>query len=280
MDFKGKTKEDVHRMMKDSFDDLAKQLEEGKSDELIKFMEVMSRFHHYSFNNQLMILIQRPDAVKVAGYKKWNEMNRNVKKGSHAIKIWAPVFGGRYHVHEENPQTGEVIDEDRRFLTGFTIVNVFDMADTEGDDLPDVRRPIGDASRYYNILEEFVKSKEIKIEYEDMGDVRFVPAGTSSKGTITMNTSLSDASKFSVLVHEMTHEMMHWDKELSLSRDQKELEAEASAFIVSKFAGLESNQSHSDYIKIYNGDRSALEQSMSRIFIASRQIIKGLETIK
>lgn len=277
IDFKGKTKEDVHRRMKSSFDDLAKQLEEGKSDELIRFMEIMSRFHHYSYFNQFMIMIQRPDAVQVAGMRKWNEMNRKVKKGSHAIKIWAPVFGGKYHIHEENQETGETIDEDRQFLTGFRIVNVFDMADTEGDELPDVRRPTGDASRYFDLLVDYIRSKEIKIEYKDLGDVRFVPAGESRHGTIILNSSLDNASKFSVLCHEMTHESMHWDENLPLTKDCKELEAEAVAFIVSKYAGLESNQSHSDYIKLYHGDRDALEQSMSRIFIAARAIMIGLE---
>ena len=277
MDLKGKTKEDIHTIMKSSLDDLANQLEEGKSDELVRFMEIMSRFHHYSYFNQLMILIQRPDAAKVSGLRNWNKLGRKVKKGSRAIKIWAPVFGGKYHYHSEDKKTGEVIDEDRRFLTGFKIVNVFDIADTEGDELPDVRRPIGDAGAYYNHLKDFASTKSIKIEFEDLGDVRFSPGGMSTKGTVIINSELDDSSKFSVLAHEIAHEMIHWDTELKLSRDQKELEAEAVSFIASRYAGLDSNQSHSDYIKIYRGDREALEQSMSRIFIASKEILKGLE---
>jgi hypothetical protein len=130
---------------------------------------------------------------------------------------------------------------------------------------------------YYGMLVNFASSKEINIEYEDLGDLRFKPAGLSTKGTVIINSRLDHAGKFSVLAHEIAHEMIHWDKDLPLSRDQKELEAEAVAFIACDYAGLESNQSHSDYIKIYNGDKDALQESMGRIFVACREMLKGLE---
>ena len=95
-------------------------------------LKVASKFHRYSFNNHLMIFLQRPDTTVVAGFKRWKSLGRFVKKGEKGIAIFAPC---RYKTKVEDESGDEqVIDS----IRGFRVVHVFDISQTEGDDLPDL----------------------------------------------------------------------------------------------------------------------------------------------
>ena len=72
------------------------QLEQGiaellESGDWQRYLKVQSQFHNYSFNNVMLILSQFPEASRVAGYQRWQELGRQVKKGSKSIKILAPL---------------------------------------------------------------------------------------------------------------------------------------------------------------------------------------------
>ena len=103
-------------------------------------LELQCRFHRYSFNNALLIGVQDPEATRVAGFATWRMLGRSVRKGERAIWILAPVHGRR--VPEDD-------GEERRPIVGFRRVAVFDVAQTDGDDLPVIcsnprgRRPVG-----------------------------------------------------------------------------------------------------------------------------------------
>src|SRR4051794_5880078 len=108
----------------------ARQLEEAvravlSEDGFHKWSEVRRSFRDYSWANQFMIATQKPDATRVAGYKSWQKLGRQVRKGEHAIRIWAPRFA-----------KVETEDGNERRLTGFALVPVFDLGQTEGDELP------------------------------------------------------------------------------------------------------------------------------------------------
>src|SRR5579862_367444 len=118
-----------------------------QSDEWRRWLDVASRFHTYSLNNQLLIMCQWPDATKVAGYKTWQSLRRQVRKGERGIRILAPMGGpcrscsGSGHDPTDRSLTcGRCLGGGR--WQSFTVVSVFDIAQTDGDPLPDVEWPI------------------------------------------------------------------------------------------------------------------------------------------
>src|SRR3990170_4838987 len=84
-------REEATKLADQSLAQLASAFEQGRSDTLIRYLETLSRFHHYSFGNCILIAIQRPDATHVAGFQRWKELGRYVKQGEHGIAILAPM---------------------------------------------------------------------------------------------------------------------------------------------------------------------------------------------
>src|SRR5262245_21701412 len=111
---------------------LAQALEQGKSEALVRYLDMMATFHRYSFRNCLLIAIQKPDATLVAGFNKWKELGRWVKKGEKGITIFAPLVYGRKKPQDEPQEVADVDDEKVRLLRGFKAVHVFDVGQTEG----------------------------------------------------------------------------------------------------------------------------------------------------
>lgn len=118
--------------------ELTAQLEEGiekfvSSEEFLTYLKVMSKFHHYSFNNSILIALQRPDATHIAGFSSWKtKFHRNVKKGEKGIKILSPYT---YTIKEIDPETKEEIEHQK---LGFKIAYVYDVSQTEGKELPTI----------------------------------------------------------------------------------------------------------------------------------------------
>jgi hypothetical protein len=116
---------------------LIEQLEAGHSEALTAYLNAMSRFHNYSFGNILEIARQRPDATRVAGFWKWKELGRSVKKGEKGIRILAPIIGVRGKKDEEAEK--DLTRQNVPILVGFRAAYVFDVSQTEGVDLPELR---------------------------------------------------------------------------------------------------------------------------------------------
>jgi len=258
---KGKT-QSTQELVKSSVDVLVKALESGHSEVLSSYLRAMAKFHYYSFNNILLIAMQRPRATKVAGLRTWNELGRRVRRGEKGIMILAPLIGkDRKH---PNTGTGEAHAEpsaepDRRLL-GFRAVYVFDVAQTEGKELPEPTTVKGDVGDKLEKLIAFTKERGIRLEYSDS----IAPArGMSYVGLIRLLPSMGHAEEFSTLVHELAHEMIHKaERRTLITKTVKETEAEAVAFIVSHAIGLETGTASSDYIQLYHGDAKLLAESL------------------
>src|SRR5438067_3511253 len=67
-----------------------------------RWVRVRASFHHYSLTNTLLIAQQRPDATRVAGFRAWLKLGRCVRKGEHAIRIWAPMPNRRKTTNNED----------------------------------------------------------------------------------------------------------------------------------------------------------------------------------
>lgn len=254
---------EANKIVEEQLEKLAEALKEGKSEAMKKYLSVMSRFHHYSLRNQILIISQREDASFVAGFKSWKKLGRWVKKGQKGIVIIAPL-----------PFTRELGSDCEEPEITFRARYVFDVSQTEGDEMPEPPRVAGEPGEQLEKLKTFAESKKISLEYaDDLGGAE----GVSKGGAIVIRAGLKKAAEFAVLAHEIAHELLHHrEGALKDSKQVLETEAESVAFVVSEAIGLECGTACSDYIKLYRGDTETLAQSLARIQKASAEILDSL----
>ena len=231
------TADALTKITTDALDTLAALLDKGHSDQLTALLKSMSRFHKYSWHNVSLITSQRPTATRVAGFQTWRTMGRFVRKGEKGIAILAPIVGRR---------EAESASDNARTVVGFRAAYVFDVAQTEGEPLPAPSEPSGDPGPTTASLKIAIRKQSIALEYVD--DLAGA-LGTSSGGRIQVLNGLSPAMELTTLVHEYAHELLHRpDNDRPASRDTRELEAEAVAFVVGVAVGLNTSDSSRDYV--------------------------------
>jgi hypothetical protein len=248
-------------IIKQAVDYLIEQVRAGKSDTLTAYLAAMARFHNYSFGNILAIARQKPTATRVAGYGTWRELGRFVKRGERGIQILAPMIGFR---RREDATEQEQQAKHQRVLIGFRAVYVFDVSQTEGEDLPEFDRTItGEADGYRDRLINFLAQQNIALEFNE----RIAPAlGVSYGGKIALLPGQSKAEEFVTLVHETAHELLHRAERRTFTTPTvRETEAEAVAFVVGQAIGLEMGKASSDYIQMYDGNTNLLAESLEFI---------------
>ncbi len=251
-----------------SLDDLIAALEQGKSERLLEHLAFQARFHQYSFGNCLLIAIQKPEATCVAGFSRWKQLGRFVKKGEKGILILAPMVGRKNSADQSDE------GESDRNVFGFRAVYVFDVTQTEGQDLPQFAQIAGEPGERLSRLKEYVTERGIDLRYEEsLGGAE----GVSQGGKIALRLGLSPAEEFAVLVHELAHELLHrTERRKETTRRVRELEAEAVSYVVSRAAGLEGLARSNDYIQLYAGDKQLLLASLSHIQRVASEIISAL----
>jgi len=252
---------------------LIEQLEAGHSDALTAYLDAMSRFHNYSFGNILEIARQRPDATRVAGLYAWNQLGRKVMKGQKGIRILAPIIGIKRKQDEEAAK--DPAYPNTRVLVGFRNAYVFDVAQTEGAELPSMREMSGTVGENRDRLVLFIKHQGIELVFSE----KIAPAlGISYGGRIGILPGQSEAEEFSTLVHELAHEMLHKaERRTTTTKVVKETEAEAIAFVIGKAVGLETGSASADYIHLYHGNASLLAESLEVIQQTSAVILAALQ---
>ncbi len=244
--------DDLKKLTTESLTQLAALLEQGHSERLMSLLKTMARFHRYSLHNVCLILAQRPAATRVAGFHAWRTLGRFVRKGEKGIAILAPIVSRR----------SQETDEDKsRPVVGFRPAYVFDVEQTDGAPLPHLAEAAGDPGHHTAELKRVIAADGIAVEYaDDLGGA----LGVSCGGRIRVLTGLSRASEFEVLTHEYAHELLHRGTDRPDSRDTRELEAEAVAFVVGQAVGLEVAEAARDYIQLYRGDSTALAGALER----------------
>jgi hypothetical protein len=255
------TADALKKITTDALDKLAALLDEGHSDQLTALLKTMARFHKYSWHNVCLIASQSPAATRVAGFQTWRTMNRFVRKGEKGIAILAPIVGRR---------EAEADGDNARTVRGFRAAYVFDVAQTDGEPLPEPGEASGDPGGKTAALKGAILERGISLESVDDLDGAL---GTSSGGCIRVLNGLSPATEFTTLVHEYAHELLHRADDRPASRDTRELEAEAVAFVVGGAVGLNTADASRDYIHLYRGDREALSGSLDRVQRAASVIL-------
>ncbi len=256
---------------------LIKQLEAGQSEGLTAYLAAMGKFHNYSLGNILEIARQKPDATRVAGLYAWNQLGRKVKKGEKGIRILAPMIGFRRKKDDEAKAGSDPAAINAPVLVGFRPVYVFDVNQTEGAELPDLKERVkGEAGKYRERLIDFTIAQGITLEFKES----IAPAlGMSYGGKIAIFPGQAPAEEFSTLVHELAHEMLHkTERRTTTTKTVRETEAEAIAFVVSQTIGLDPGRASADYIHLYHGNAALLAESLEVIQKTSALILSAIET--
>jgi len=268
----------ARNLAEDAFNRLVAELDQGKSEAFKNYLAAMGRFHRYSWGNVGLIAYQRPTATHVAGIHTWNRLGRIINEGEKGIMILAPIIKKEKELPRTPTRAGESLvkqekDAERRPV-GFRTAFVFDLAQTQGKPLPEFARTSGDPSQFAAKLRSLVAKEGISLEY----DKSIAPAmGVSSGGKIRLVPGMQPAEEFSVLAHELAHEMLHHSKaEARLPKTVVEMQAEAVAYVACRGVGLETNSAAADYIHLYNGDKKTLAASLSVIQETSSKILDQL----
>ena len=267
------------RLIDRTLEKLGHQLEKGYSDEMQKYLRAMAHFHTYSLNNVFLIMSQKPNATRVAGFRTWVRLGRYVRKGEKAIRIFAPVTHKRKkpdEVVEEGKQEDDAENQDRRedTVTVFRSVCVFDVSQTQGVELPEPSKASGAASQTLPALEQSIRDQGITLRYGDTGSA----LGLSTKNKIIIRPGMTQAETFATLAHEYAHALLHHGPdEKGKAKTIKELEADAVACIVSEHFGISSVQASADYIKMWDGNKDKLFTRLERIRDCASTIIEAVE---
>lgn len=251
--------------------ELLERLEQGvkatfESENYKEWLSVLSKFHNYSYSNTFLIFMQNAEATQVAGYRTWESLGRNVKKGEKAIQILAPAT--RKEVDEK---TGE----EHRVLSGFFYVNVFDISQTEGEDLPEIAQKLTTDSKkdYLTKLEAIAKTEGLSVEYTD--DMRGNGSYSNMAKRIRIKNGLAPDHQFKTFVHELAHHYTHSSlDEYSVG----EVVAESVAYVVSAHLGLDTSDFSFGYVAgwSHTQDTTVLKKVAGVIQKTANKLIQAL----
>jgi hypothetical protein len=246
------------------------------SDDWRRMLEVASRFHDYSPNNVLLILTQRPEATRVAGYRTWQRVGRQVRRGARGIAILAPIVTRRRPVDDSDDADHPEL---ARILRGFRIAHVFDISDTDGDPIDDVRPVVveGDAPAGLWVgLAAQIGAAGFTLERADCGTAN--GRTDFSARTVTVRPDLPDAQAAKTLAHELAHVLSHDGTEYAAGcRGVVEVEAESVAYIVTAAAGLPAEGYSLPYVARWAaGDTALVRATAERAIKCARCILAAL----
>jgi len=262
--------ENIKKITNQAIEQLVEALDGGHSEALTRYLGAMAKFRAYSLTNVMLILSQRRNAQRVAGYKTWQSFGRQVKRGEKGIMIIAPQF----RKLTEN-STEVATKEETPGVAGYRAVYVWDVEQTEGKDLPEIGSMTGDPGLYLERLEAFVRGLGIDLCYS--ADI--APAhGMAEKGKITLLPDQSPAETFATLVHEVAHSDMHFgERRTATTKRTRETEAESVAYVVCTAIGLNPGTSSTDYIGLYGGDSKLLIESLEYVRTTATRILDAIE---
>ena len=250
-------------------------LEEGveritSGEEFKRYLTFSARFHRYSARNCLLILAQRPGASRVAGYNRWWELGRQVRRGEEGIKILAPVSRT-----VEDEGTGEKV----RALVGFKVASVFDVSQTDGEPLPedlDPDDPAGVASMVYEGLYRFCQTEGVAVELEDRRTGEY-GSYERKKRRIVLNRTLSEVDRATTLTHELAHHLLHQEDDGAINRAMRETEAEGVSFAVFSYFGFDTSRFAFAYVARYAKEPEILKTALDRVQKATHELIRAVE---
>ena len=254
---------------------LTDQLEQGVSDifqsgQYAAYLTAMSKFHHYSFGNTMLIFMQCPNATNVAGYHDWRRnFGRQVKRGERGITILAPCPYQRM---------------------GFRTVTVFDVSQTEGKPLPElVKKLTGDVAQYESMVATLRSISPYPISIESFPGGAYGCCNFAEQ-RIFVQPDMSQAQTIKTMIHEVSHAKLHaaiedGDGETPPQRKRRfvrEMEAESVAYVVCQHFGIDTADYSFGYVAgwSHGKDLSQLKASLELIRNTAAELIDGIDPPK
>jgi len=276
--------------------DLANATDAAAMDSAIRnYLTFYSKFHNYSMYNTLLILLQKRDATKVAGYRQWQKkFNRGVKKGGTPITIWVAVMGN--DKNKVGPESGDIKTEPsgtktEKSLIGFRLGTVYDISDTyplsaEGE-IPKQPQwwgentPSETANQLIEKLKGVAESLGIKLT---KSDAKGGEKGYSAGGHINLSSDVEGVGEASTLAHELAHELLHWknkspfyiDDPMYNTREMKELQAESVSYVIMKHYDLPVTQ-HPTYLVLWKANKEKIMNNLEIILKCAKFIINKID---
>jgi antirestriction protein ArdC len=248
-----------------------------EDEEWMKWLNTRAAFHNYSFNNTLLIACQRPDATQVAGFRQWQALGRQVRKGEKGIAILAPM------VKKVEDEAGEL----HRKVYGFRTVYVFDIAQTDGEPLPEspVVKLTGDAGlrTFEDALRAHADAEGLSIidDADNLGSAN----GMISRDvkTVYLAAGLAPDQRVKTLIHELAHwhdlgdpTKQEWESRF-YDRDAAEITAESCAYIVASHVGLDTSDYSLGYVAAWaDGNVEKIRGLAERVDGVARVMLKAL----
>ena len=286
---------------KQKVQEITEKLEQGikelfESEKYKTYLNTMSKFHNYSFNNTMLIAMQKPDATLVAGFKAWQKnFDRHVKKGEKGIRILAPA---PYKIKEErdkiDPVTQELLldkdgnpqkEEVEITIPAFRAVSVFDLSQTDGKPIPELtaKELLSDVEGYQDMIRAVEAISPVPIELEEIaGDSKGYYDREAKR--IAVQENMSESQTLKTMIHEVAHSKLHskeveQDEQMKKDRNTKEVEAESIAYTVCQHFGIDTSDYSFGYIAGWSSGRDTkeLRASMDTIRRTASELITGIE---
>ena len=288
----------------DKLKEITDRLEQGikelfDCDRYKEYLRVMSKFHNYSFNNTLLIAMQKPDASLVAGFQSWkNNFKRNVVKGEKGIKILAPSpFKIKQEMEKIDPATqkpvigadGKPVKEEKEItIPAFKVVSVFDVSQTEGKELPDIAVDMltGDVECFKDVFAALEKTSPVPIDFEKIEGNSHGYYHLEEK-RIAIDEGMSELQTVKTAIHEIAHAKLHdidpnAPKEEQAGRPDRrtrEVQAESVAYAVCQHYGLDTSDYSFGYVAGWSSGRELdeLKSSLETIRSTAAEIINSID---
>ena len=284
--------------------EITDRLEQGiqdlfDSDRFKEYLQVMSKFHDYSFNNTLLIAMQKPDATFVAGYTSWKkDYGRQVVSHAKSIKVLAPSpYKVKREVDKIDPTTNKPVigkdgkpvkEETEITVPAFKVVSVFDVSQTEGKELPTigVDELTGDVEQYADFFKATEQASPAPVGFEkiESGAKGYY---SQTEKRIAINEGMSELQNLKTLIHEIAHAKLH-DIDLNApakeqadrpDRRTREVQAESIAYAVCQHYGLDTSDYSFSYVAQWSSGRelAELKASLEKIRSTASELIKEID---
>jgi hypothetical protein len=260
--------QELTKFLTEKLDELADNLCQDPEQLLVFIKKWNNGFHSYSMSNIILAIIQRPDFTLLAGYKSWQGRGRQVKKGERAIRILAPLVK---KIKEDN-------GDETCIIRGFRSVSVFDIAQTEGDEIEELGCPELVSGNFDFVT--IVKASPVPVLIRYLG----ISNGNTDGNRINIAPKKNEAAMVATLIHEIAHVMLGHCKDSGTlyeteDKSTKEIEAESVSFIVSSVLGIENNKSRL-YIGNWGGNKEELQGRGKKIIATAESIIKAINVVE
>ncbi|MDO4553657.1 MAG: YodL domain-containing protein [Lachnospiraceae bacterium] len=292
------------KRVREQLKEITDRLEQGiidvfESEKYKEYLNTMSKFYNYSFNNTMLIAMQKPDATLIAGHKAWpSKFERHVKRGEKGIRIIAPApVTVKEELEKLDPVTQEpmldehgnpVMEEVEIRMPNFKVISVFDVSQTEGKELPDlvVDELTGDVKQYDMFMQALTEVSPVPIGYEDISNGAKGYYHLEDK-RIAIQTGMSQIQNSKTVIHEIAHATLH-DIELNnpmaeaeqrKDRKTKEVEAESIAYAVCQHYAIDTSDYSFGYVAGWSSDKELkeLKSSLETIRKTAATLINAID---